>query len=803
VTIHPLPVADYSTSGPICATGEITFTDKSVAKSTSLTSWEWNFGDPTSGTRNTSTSQSPVHAYLAAGTYPVTLVVTNSNGCKSVNPIPAIVVKHKPTADFILPEVCLKDTYAQFTDASKVDAPASIDIYNWNFGDINANIPPVTSNTSTLKDPKHSYKKVVQAYDVTLEVITKDGCRDTIMQVLQINGEIPASKFEVLLPSNLCANDFVSIKNLSTVNVGSVTKIEIIWDAVNNPTVVETDEDPKMDKIYKHQYPNFQNPLTKTYQVTVKAYSGESCMNPSTQTITINAAPKVAFQPLSNICFDATPIQITQATETGNVPGTFKFFGNGVSSSGLFSPAVAGSGVHTLKYVYTSNTGGCADSITQTIKVWERAVANFNLTSTPICEKQPMNFSDLSTSTEGSITQRIWDFGYPSSGVTRTVPNAFTHTLPGYGQYKISLTVKTSDGCTSETVTKTIEALPIARPTFTFPPVSCLPNANIQFTNTSSVPNAAASTLTYLWDFGDPASGAVNSSPQKDPQHTYANLGPFDIKLQVTTDAGCIHDTTIVLNTIHPQPIASFTADLADVCLGGAVQLTNTSDPKDGTLKSLYWDLDDGSTNNQTSFSHTYRNTGSYNISLYIINSYDCKSTIETRTVSINPIPVADAGPYRVVLEGGNITINANATNANGLKYLWTPPAGLNDPTLLRPIASPANDTRYLLTVTSDKGCVDTSSMFLKVLFKPIIPNTFTPNGDGINDRWDILYLDSYPGAIVEVYNSIGTLMFRSVGYNVPWDGTVKGRKLPLGTYYYVVDPKNGRAKISGYVTIL
>ena len=165
---------------------------------------------------------------------------------------------------------------------------------------------------------------------------------------------------------------------------------------------------------------------------------------------------------------------------------------------------------------------------------------------------------------------------------------------------------------------------------------------------------------------------------------------------------------------------------------------------------------------------------------------------------------MADAGPkYRVVLEGGNITINANATNATGLKYQWTPPASLNDPTLLRPIASPANDTRYLLTVTSAKGCVDTSSMFLKVLFKPIIPNTFTPNGDGINDKWDIQYIDSYPGAIIEVYNSVGTLMFRSVGYNVPWDGSVKGSKLPLGTYYYVVDPKNGRAKISGYVTIL
>jgi gliding motility-associated-like protein len=72
-----------------------------------------------------------------------------------------------------------------------------------------------------------------------------------------------------------------------------------------------------------------------------------------------------------------------------------------------------------------------------------------------------------------------------------------------------------------------------------------------------------------------------------------------------------------------------------------------------------------------------------------------------------------------------------------------------------------------------------------------------------VNDRWDILYIDSYPGAIVEVYNTTGHLMFRSVGYNVPWDGTLKGQALPAGTYYFVVNPKNGRAKMSGYVTIL
>jgi gliding motility-associated-like protein len=93
--------------------------------------------------------------------------------------------------------------------------------------------------------------------------------------------------------------------------------------------------------------------------------------------------------------------------------------------------------------------------------------------------------------------------------------------------------------------------------------------------------------------------------------------------------------------------------------------------------------------------------------------------------------------------------------------------------------------------------------MLVTVLKKPVIPNTFTPNGDGFNDRWEIRFLDTYAGAIVEVYNTAGQLVFRSVGYNQPWDGTMNGRPLPAGTYYYVVDAKNGRPKVAGYVTLI
>ena len=84
-----------------------------------------------------------------------------------------------------------------------------------------------------------------------------------------------------------------------------------------------------------------------------------------------------------------------------------------------------------------------------------------------------------------------------------------------------------------------------------------------------------------------------------------------------------------------------------------------------------------------------------------------------------------------------------------------------------------------------------------------VIPNVFSPNADGINDKWIITYLESYPGSSIDVYNRYGQVIFHSVGYNNPWDGTFKGKPVPSGTYYYIVDPKNGRKKITGFVDVL
>jgi gliding motility-associated-like protein len=81
------------------------------------------------------------------------------------------------------------------------------------------------------------------------------------------------------------------------------------------------------------------------------------------------------------------------------------------------------------------------------------------------------------------------------------------------------------------------------------------------------------------------------------------------------------------------------------------------------------------------------------------------------------------------------------------------------------------------------------------------IPNTFTPNGDGINDTWNIKFLDS--NCSVNIVNRWGQNVFTSIGYGIPWDGTYKGTPLPAGTYYYIINLKNGDKVLAGYVAIM
>jgi gliding motility-associated-like protein len=108
-----------------------------------------------------------------------------------------------------------------------------------------------------------------------------------------------------------------------------------------------------------------------------------------------------------------------------------------------------------------------------------------------------------------------------------------------------------------------------------------------------------------------------------------------------------------------------------------------------------------------------------------------------------------------------------------------------------------------LFAVNKQTLCSATDTVKVFLLSDVDIPNTFTPNGDGINDTWDIRFLNQYRNAQLDIYNTAGQVIFRSYGYSTPWDGKRNGAKMPTGTYYYVIDLGDGSMRMTGYVTIL
>ena len=137
------------------------------------------------------------------------------------------------------------------------------------------------------------------------------------------------------------------------------------------------------------------------------------------------------------------------------------------------------------------------------------------------------------------------------------------------------------------------------------------------------------------------------------------------------------------------------------------------------------------------------------------------------------------------------------------LNYLWNPATYLNSDTTAVPISSPKADITYSLTLTGAGNCTVSDNVFIKVLLAPIVPNAFSPNGDGINDTWVIDCIENYPDNAVQIFDRWGDRIISFEGYNNTtrvWSGTnAKGALLPDGTYYYVLTIKNEKTR-TGWV---
>jgi gliding motility-associated-like protein len=111
----------------------------------------------------------------------------------------------------------------------------------------------------------------------------------------------------------------------------------------------------------------------------------------------------------------------------------------------------------------------------------------------------------------------------------------------------------------------------------------------------------------------------------------------------------------------------------------------------------------------------------------------------------------------------------------------------------------------YYLTITDANDCVEMLSVFIpenpRLCLR--IPNAFTPNGDGVNDTWDIEYIDNYPRAHIMIFNRWGQKLYDATCNDEPWDGSYNGQKVPTGSYTYIIDLHNEIEPFTGVVSVV
>lgn len=799
IVINPLPTAQYSIVSTACAQRAVVFSNTSVANAGNIINSWWDFGD--GANENRSTTDTLHHYFTPWGNYTIQLQVTSSKGCKSDTLKKVEKINPLPKVGFILPEICLADAAADLIDTTTIeDNKQSGLTWKWRIDKgkfTNAQPLLIKDNVQNARVQVNKSDK----YLTTLAVTSSDGCKDSLTNELTVNGSTPKASFTIVNETGLCGNDSVRIINTSTVDFGNVSNLEIRWDFDNAPTVSTVDANPELAKVYPKKYTDFQTPATKSYKIKLTAFSGNAlaCQSSAIQTIVLNRSPKVSFSIPTSLCNDAAIQAISPAASTfPSVPGTPVYSGTGIVDpvKGLFNPAISGAGTFPIKYLHVSDKG-CRDSLIRTIKVWPSPVAVWS-SGNPACEKNTLTFTDSSTTAVGKIISRNWNFG---DGQTQTQLNAnsFTHIYTAAGNYSASLQVITDSGCVSIVNQKTIKINPLPLVAFQMPNV-CLPDGNGTIINQSSIADKSEALFSYRWNFNDP--NDPSTSTLQNPTHRYTDLGPYPLQLIITTKDGCVDSLTQLMKTIYPQPIAKFVTNPGEVCVGKSIQFIDKSISLSAPVIEWNWDLAQGNMSVQQNPSRIMADSGNFTIRLYIKDGKGCVSDTSIASVTAHPYPVLQLTHDLKVLEGGTITLKP-VYYGTQLLFDWTPSSYLDSANIATPKATPPDDITYRLTLTGIGGCSVSDTVFIKVLKSPLVPNAFSPNGDGINDTWRIQYLESYPGASIEVFNRYGQKVFESTGYDVEWDGFYKGSLLPVGTYYYIINPKNGRKTLTGSVSII
>ena len=463
--------------------------------------------------------------------------------------------------------------------------------------------------------------------------------------------------------------------------------------------------------------------------------------NVTSNTLTIDAGAD------SSYCGGPRTVQLLGSTSTaGNIIWTPAVY---LNNSTIINPVATVNSTTTF-YLNITTPTGCSGKDSITILISSTPTVQ-TLNDTAICKGSTL----VLTTTTGLSTYH-WSPGTSVNDSTISNP-----VFIGSSSQTLIITGTNAACAASDTINVTIKPLPVVKAT---------PDTTICVGQTVTLSANGAST--YNWSPVTFLSNPVSSNPvfSGNTSTTYYLTG-IDIN-------GCPGKDTITVNVNTPNSLMQ--PPNKSFCSKDTVHL----DGGNGTNVQYAWSPATYLSN--TSIINPVANPpASTSYSVTVTDNacnYDSTFTVSVTVISLPNVQANSSNDIDCALK------NSQLSASGAIQYLWTPSSTLSNSSIANPVATPASNTEYIVTGTDITGCKNKDSVIVSVksgINAYAIPNSFTPNGDGLNECFGIKHWGNATNVLFIIYSRWGEKVFETTNVTICWDGTYKGQPAEVGTYVY------------------
>ncbi len=623
VKINPNPSPDLGADTSVCSQYQLDAGYNNC-------SYIWNSGQSTQSITIDS-----------SGTYKVT--ITDSHTCSGFDSI-TITVMPLPQAQFSVSDVCFGQQ-SIFNESSTISS-GSISNFNWNFGD---------ANTSTTQNPSHIFTNDT-TYNIELKVTSSFGCVNIINHTTNIKS-LPIVGYS---NSYQCDKQTISFVDTSSMEAPYVIN-NFRWEF--NDGTSSTLQNPTK---------SYTSP--GNYNVKLICTSSFGCKDSAITAINVSPRDSLVFSASDECLNDSTSFVNSSSYSGQNITWNWNFGDNNIASQHSPKHFYTNAGTYNAKLIVNYNNSQCYDTLIKIVHVYANPYTNFGdtiqtcgtqlvldaqntgcnylwndnstsqqktvnsngnywviITNTHSCSFKDSVYALLNspsvpnlgpdTSVCGSIQL---DAGFAGSTYNwNTNDSTQTIIVSSNGLYKV--TVTDANGCISN---DSINILVNPSPTAAFSIQNPCLNEPNYFQNQSTI--SSGNIVSYLYDFGD-----NSTSNSANTNHSFANVGNYQVNLTVTSDSGCVSDTAII-HTVNEAPKAGFTS--TSLCDNFEVTYTDTSTISNAySLTNHQWSFSNNITSAAQDTSIMFASTGSYTATLIVSSNMGCSDTASsTHTVVQN-----------------------------------------------------------------------------------------------------------------------------------------------------------------------